>query len=77
MTINLFQIKIERLVRQYGFKPEELKSTTLLEFALAAEQTSKDVGPFDPAFMHFKQQQLDFEAMAEYFEKMEKGEQSC
>lgn len=77
MTINLLQSKIERLVRQYGFKQDELNSDTLLQFAICAEQTCEDIGPFDNAFTHFKQQQLDFEAMAEYFEKIEKGEQPC
>lgn len=67
---RLTQLKLDRILKLYGFNEAELTPDELLEFAICAEQTCKDVGPFDPAFSHFKQQQLDFEAAAGYLEEV-------
>lgn len=67
--LALYGIHLKKLVKQYGFERGELTVDCMLAYAMAAEQTCKDIGGFDPAYQHFKQQQLDFEKVAEFIEK--------
>lgn len=69
-TKSFTQRKLDLILKLYGFDEEQLTPNELLELAICAEQTCKDVGPFDPAFSHFKKQQLHFEAAAGYLEEL-------
>lgn len=44
----------------------DCNSDQLLAIALNCEQSARDVGPFDPAYLHFTQCALDYEKAA-YF----------
>lgn len=66
----LEKIKIENRIKKYGFERAELDVEILLAYAIEAERTAEDIGPFDPAYAHFAQQYLDFFEMAGYVEKL-------
>lgn len=73
LKIKQAQFKLPILARRYNFDKNEFNSLSMLQFAIAAEQTCKDIGPNDPAFMHFAKQKQDFENMAEYLEILEQA----
>lgn len=60
-------MKLDVLTRRFG--GGQLCADEALLMALEAEQTCKDIGPLDPAFLHFKNQQQDLENMALLIEK--------
>lgn len=66
----LERIKIENRIKKYGFERAELNVEVLLAYAIEAERTAEDVGPFDLAYAHFMQQYLDFFETAGYVEKL-------
>lgn len=59
--------KLDVLKRRFGVG--KLCADEALKMALEAEQTCKDIGPRDPAFLFFKNQQQDLENMALLIEK--------
>jgi len=67
---KLSEMKLSLLQKKYGFSDEEKTPEKMIEYALLAEQTCLDIGPFDPAFPRFAQQQLDFEAAAFHLEQL-------
>lgn len=66
MLTQLEQMKLNaKLARFHGITGAD----EALAMAMLNEQTCRDLGPFDPAFSHFKQQQLDLEFIALMLEK--------
>jgi hypothetical protein len=67
----LERAKLASLVKQYAgeFQFCPRTSEEALVVALELEQTCRELGPFDTAYSHFKQQQLDMEAFALLYEK--------
>lgn len=72
----VIQQKLDALVARYGLGEAELKPDSMLALAVAAKQACQDIGPFAPAFAHFKKQQIDFEAAAIYLEELQKTSQA-
>lgn len=66
----LEKIKFENRIKKYGFERAELDVEILLAYAIEAERTADDIGPFDPAYAHIAQQYLDFFETAGYVEKL-------
>lgn len=64
---SLMKLKLESIARRYNIKDEDLTPDNMLEIAISAEEKCVQLGPFDPAFVHFKQVQRDFEAAMGYF----------
>lgn len=71
MNTVLIKKKLDIIIRKYNFAEAEMSVDSMLGFAMAAEQTCQDIGAFDPAYQHFKQQQLDFENAASYLEQLQ------
>jgi hypothetical protein len=53
-----------------------MTSEEALLIALDADQFKRDMGPFDPAFRKFAQDEIDFTSYAELLEK-EENERPC
>lgn len=66
----LANMRIKLLDERYKFDAEELNVDTLLDYAITASNTARDVGPFDPAFKYFTQQSIDFLNAADAIETL-------
>ena len=67
---KLTELKMKCLQDKYRFTDDEKTPEKMLEYAMTAEQTCIDIGPFDPSFTRFKKQQQDFEAAAFHLEQL-------
>jgi hypothetical protein len=65
MLAKIEEVFLRILEEKYG----KITADDALLCALDAESTAKSVGPFDPSFVHFVQQQADMERLAYLLEK--------
>lgn len=70
MHPTLANMRIKLFNEKYKFDAEELNVDTLLDYAITASNTARDVGPFDPAFQYFTQQSIDFLNVADAIETL-------
>lgn len=67
MTLSkLEDARLERYILRYGAMESSMQC---LSYAINAEQTCRDIGPFDPAFSYFCKEQRAYEEYAELLEK--------
>lgn len=63
---KLEDARLERYIIAYGAMESSMQC---LGYAINAEQTCRDLGPFDPAYAYFCKEKRGYEEYAELLEK--------
>lgn len=63
------EMKLKLACTQLGLKPTDMSIDELMTLAIQADTFARQCGPFDVAFMNFREQEISYMKLAELLER--------